>query len=86
MKIYVSIDYSDRESKKLLPSLLKFLKDKKVEFSVEKKEKKIEEINGFDIVIAFGSSFNVLRTFRNMKSDIPVLGVFFISFIVMKFA
>ena len=75
MKIYVSIDYSDRESKKLLPSLLKFLKDKKVEFSVEKKEKKIEEINGFDIVIAFGSSFNVLRTFRNMKSDIPVLGV-----------
>lgn len=39
MKIYVSIDYSDRESKKLLPSLLKFLKDKKVEFSVEKKRK-----------------------------------------------
>ena len=42
---------------------------------MKKKEKKIEEINGFDIVIAFGSSFNVLRTFRNMKSDIPVLGV-----------
>jgi Predicted sugar kinase len=75
MKFYVSVDYSDRESKKFLPSLLKFLKDKKVEFSIEKKEKKTEEINGFDIVIAFGSSFNVLRTFRNMKSDIPVLGV-----------
>ena len=75
MKFYVSIDYSDRESKNSLPSLLKFLKDKKAEFSVEKKEKKIEDITGFDIVIAFGSSFNVLRTFRNMKSNVPVLGV-----------
>ena len=72
MKFYVSIDYSDRESKNSLPSLLKFLKDKKAEFSVEKKEKKIEDITGFDIVIAFGSSFNVLRTFRNMKSNVPV--------------
>jgi len=77
MRFYISIDYTDRESKNSLPSLLKFLKDKKVDFSVEKKgnNKKIESIKGFDIIIAFGSSFNVLRTFRNMKSDIPVLGV-----------
>ena len=75
MKFYVSIDYSDSESKKSLPSLLKFLKDKKAEFFVEKNEKKIGKLKGVDIIIAFGSSFNVLRTFRNIKSAIPVLGV-----------
>lgn len=77
MKFYVSIDYSDNESKKALPALLKFLKERKAKFSVEKKEKnkQIEELKGFDIAIAFGSSFNVLRTFREMRSDTPVLGV-----------
>ncbi|MCL4397393.1 hypothetical protein M1494_03560 [Candidatus Parvarchaeota archaeon] len=77
MKFYVSIDYSDSESRKALPSLLKFLKERKAKFSVEKKEKKgkSEELKGFDIIIAFGSSFNVLRTFREMKADTPVLGV-----------
>jgi NAD+ kinase len=77
MKFYVSIDYSDNESKKALPALLKFLKERKAKFSVEKREKnkQIEELKGFDIAIAFGSSFNVLRTFREMRSDTPVLGV-----------
>ena len=77
MKFYISIEYSDNESKKALPALLKFLKEKKAKFYVEKKEKdkQIEELKGFDIVIAFGSSFNVLRTFREMRSDTPVLGV-----------
>ena len=76
MKFYISIDYSDSESRKALPSLLKFLKEKKAKFSVEKKEKSREiDSKEFDIVIAFGNSFNILRTFRNMKADTPVLGV-----------
>ena len=77
MKIYISIDYSDEESKKALPSLLRVLKEKKVGFSVEKNsgKKQIESTDGFDIVIAFGSSFNILRTFRKVTGDIPVLGV-----------
>ncbi len=77
MRFYVSIDYSDNESRKALPSLLKFLKERKANFSVEKKggDKQIEYLKEFDIVIAFGSSFNVLRTFRYMKSDTPVLGI-----------
>ncbi len=77
MKFYVSIDYSDSESKKALPVLLKFLKEKKAKFIVEKKENKSHnlDIKGFDIVIAFGNSFNILRTFRAVSSDIPVLGI-----------
>ena len=40
MKFYVSIDYSDSESRKAIPSLLKFFKERKVKFSVEKKRKR----------------------------------------------
>ncbi len=77
MKAYISLDYSDSESRKALPSLLKFLKDKKAGFTVEKKDekKRVESRDGFDIVIAFGGSFNVLRTFRKVSADIPVLGI-----------
>ena len=77
MKIYVSVDYSDKDSIKALPNLIKFLKSKKVKVIVENRDKGIalKDSKELDITIAFGNSFNVLRTFHKMSYSLPVLGV-----------
>ena len=78
MKFYISFDHSDAESRKALPALTKFLREKKARFTAERREDENSETapEDTDIIIAFGSSFNVLRTFRkNADSIIPVLGV-----------
>ncbi len=78
MKFYISIDYTDKESRTALPLLIKFLKGKKVAFEIEKNDHKnsVAKSRNADMIIAFGSSFNILRTFRkNPQSDKPVLGV-----------
>ncbi len=76
MKLYISVDYSDKESKKSLPELTKFLRNQKTQFFLEGKDKnKKLKWGEISLVISFGNSFNVLRTFRALTEDIPVLGV-----------